>query len=75
MLASMFAPVTPANFNALFDARAVFCIGGILFQPAVNDTGSPVWRGANGRVIRAGDLDDVFETAQETGTTFTYLRR
>lgn len=73
MLDSMFAPVTPANFNALLDDRAVFRIGGVLFQPALNDANRPVWRGANGITIRMADMDDVFDAALEEGTAFTYL--
>jgi len=73
MLAELFAPVTPDNFNVLLDQRAVFVIDGILFRPATNDAGRPVWRGANGITVRMADMDDVFDTALEEGTTFTYL--
>jgi hypothetical protein len=73
MLADLFAPVTPDNFNALLDQRAVFVIDGVLFQPAMNDAGRPVWRGANGHVIRHGDMDDVFDGVIERGARMSYL--
>jgi hypothetical protein len=73
MLAELFAPVTPDNFNVLLDQRAVFVIDGILFRPATNDAGRPVWHGANGITVRLGDMDDVFDDAMDRGVRVSYL--